>query len=165
MLPPLLHENHIILHLEAPNRETALIEMMAQLPQSEFASKKKVQAIELILQRERFGTTASGDGVAFPHCSIPDITEPVVALGISRKGVDYCALDGAPVFFLLMIIFPESYQGTQAYLDLLREAALIFRDRFLKERLKISQTREEAYEIFSREAGHLIQRPSLRTSA
>lgn len=168
MLPPLLHENYIILPLEAPNRETALVEMMAQLPSSEFPSKKKVQAIELILQRERFGTTASGDGVAFPHCAIAGIEEPLVALGISRKGIDYVALDGAPVYIVVMIIFPESYRGTQAYLDLLREAAMIFRDRFLRERLKITENREEAYEIFSREAGHLLQRSfpgSLRTSA
>lgn len=165
MLSQWLHEDRIVLGIEATQKEGALAEVLAHLPPSLMHGRKKSKVLDLILQREQFGTTASGEGAAFPHCRISGLEEPVILLGISKHGIDFNALDGAPVHFLCVMIFPESYSGTQKYLELLREAALIFRDRFVKERLKISESREEACEIFVREAGHLTQSVRLRHSA
>ena len=155
MLQRLLHEEFVKIHLEAPNREAALADMIAGIASKILPARKKAQILELILQRERFGTTATGEGVALPHCAHAGVEEPLLLLGVSRKGIDYHALDGQPVYFILMMVFPEKYLDSRQRYQLLREAESVFKDRFLRERLKICDSREEAREIFIREAEHL----------
>lgn len=164
MLQHLLLEESVKVHLEAPNREAALAELIAGISPKVLPARKKSQILELVLQRERFGTTAIGEGVALPHCAVEGVETPIFFLGISRKGIGYPSLDGQPVHVILMMIFPENYVGRPERFQLLREAEAIFKDRFLKERLKISESSEEAFEIFVREAEHLMSQ-GVRTSA
>lgn len=167
MLPYSLHEESILINLDAPNREAALAEVIAKLPSFAVPPRKKSLVLDLVLQREMFGTTAVGDSVALPHCFVMDLDHPVSVLAVSRKGIQFSALDGQPVHLIFLTVFPESYRGSAEKQNLLKDAETIFRDRFLQERLKISESTEEAYEIFLREAEHLtghLER-GLRTSA
>lgn len=56
-----------------------------------------------LVEREELGSTAIGGGVAIPHCKMDNLEEVVVAVGLSREGVEFESEDGAPVrlFFLL----------------------------------------------------------------
>ncbi len=155
MLSQLLREELVFLHLEAPNQEAALAELVAHIPNSVLSNRHKSSTLEAVVQRETFGTTAIGDQMAFPHCFLKFIQEPILCIGISRKGIHFPSLDGQPVHLILMMIFPEAYRVNGTRLAIMKEAGLIFRDRFLRERLKISESSAEAYEIFVREAAHL----------
>jgi mannitol/fructose-specific phosphotransferase system IIA component (Ntr-type) len=84
------------------------------------------------------------------------LAEPVVCMGISRKGISFPSLDGQPVHVVFLMIFPDSYRDNGIRPVLMKEMGIILRDRFLRERLKLSETPEEAFEIFIREAEHLI---------
>jgi len=57
-----------------------------------------------LVRREKDGCTGLGGGVAIPHCRTRDIGDVVLAIGVSREGVDFGAPDGLPVtvFFLLL---------------------------------------------------------------
>lgn len=167
MLPYSLHEESILIHLDAPNPEAALAEVIAKLPSFAIPCRKKADILELVLQREMFGTTAIGDSIALPHCFFLDIENPVSVLAISRKGIHFPSLDGQPVHLIFLTVFPESYRGSLEKQNLLKDAEMIFRDQFLRERLKISETPEEAYEIFVREAANLTgaYQVGLKTSA
>ena len=155
MLRQLLLEESIYLNVEGINREVVLTEMMARLSVTGFNSKKKRDVLELLLQRERFGTTAIGDGVAIPRCVYKEIEAPILALGISRNGIDYKALDGNPVHLVFLLAFPEAYPLNQKQ-KFLQDLEFLMRDRFLRERLKISESMTEAYEILCRESEHLL---------
>ncbi len=156
MFQLLLREETIKIRLEAPNREALLAEMVAMLPQTILNSKQKSEALELLLQRERFGTTAIGEGVALPRCTLAGLKEPIACLAISQKGIQYPSLDGEPVHLAFLTIFPEGNAFDQQKRQVLQHAENILRDRFLKERLKISETPEEAYEIILRESHVLM---------
>ena len=145
MLQRLLHEESVKIHLDAPNREAALAELIASIPSTTLSSRKKSQILELILQRERFGTTAIGEGAAMPHCVSSGFEDPIFLLGISRKGIHYPSLDGQPVHVIFMGIFPENYLAQPERLQILRETEIVLRDRYLKERLKSSHSPEQAY--------------------
>lgn len=157
MLQHLLREETVLTHLEAPNPEAALAEMMAYLPSVILHPKKKIKVLERLLQRERFGTTAIGDELAFPHCVTDQVEHPVASLGISRHGIAFPSLDGRPVHVILMLLFPENYLDRPERLQVLKESEKIFRDRFLRECLKTSETSKQAFAIFQREVTHLIQ--------
>ena len=93
----------IIPELESDNVESILKEMVKFLKKNDKISKEK-ELFEKLIQRENLGSTAIGEGVAIPHCKLKGIKNPVVMLGISRKSVDFCSLDGKPshIFFLIV---------------------------------------------------------------
>ena len=62
----------------------------------------------LLLEREKLGTTALGEGVAVPHCKIEGLDEVVVALGLFGKGIEFEATDDIPVRLLFLVISPTA---------------------------------------------------------
>ena len=58
-------------------------------------------------EREELGSTAIGSGVAVPHCKMKDLDEVIVAIGVSRREVDFASEDGNPVRLLFLVISPE----------------------------------------------------------
>jgi PTS system nitrogen regulatory IIA component len=93
----------IIPELESENVEGVLREMVKFLKKKDKISKEK-DLYEKLVQREKLGSTAIGEGVAIPHCKMKGIRNPIVTLAISKKSVDFCSLDGKPshVFFLVV---------------------------------------------------------------
>ena len=157
MFQHLLREETVKLHLEAPNREAALAELIAVLPSWAVPPRQKGNLLELLLQRENFGTTAIGEGVALPHCVFPSIGKSIAALGISRRGISYPSLDGKPVQLIFLTAFPDTPHASEERRLLLHEAENFFRDSFLRERLKICETAEEAYEVLVRESPYTAE--------
>lgn len=99
----LLMQDMIIAELESQDREGVLKEMVAFLKKKNKIAKNK-ELYEKLLQREKLGSTAIGEGVAIPHCKMKGVKNPVVMLAVSKKSVDFHSLDGKPshVFFLVV---------------------------------------------------------------
>ena len=60
--------------------------------------------IRLILDRENKGSTGFGKGVAVPHVKHEQIDGMVATIGVSRQGVDFNALDKAPVYSIVLLL-------------------------------------------------------------
>lgn len=99
----LLKKDMILLDLEALNREGVLQEMVNYLKKKNMVTKEK-ELYEKLVQREKLGSTAIGEGVAIPHCKIKEVRNPVVMLSISQKGVDFYSLDGKPSYLFFMVV-------------------------------------------------------------
>lgn len=96
-------QDMIIMELDSDKREGVLREMVQFLKKKNKISKDK-ELYEKLLQRERLGSTAIGEGVAIPHCKVKSVRDPIVLLAISKKGVNFYSLDGKPsqIFFLVV---------------------------------------------------------------
>jgi PTS system nitrogen regulatory IIA component len=104
----LLFQDMILPELEADDRSGILKEMVTYLKKKEKISKEK-DLFDRLLQREKLGSTAIGDGVAIPHCKMKGTKNPVVMLAISKKGVDFQSLDGNPSYiFFLVVSSPDN---------------------------------------------------------
>ena len=99
----LLKQDMVIPELEHQDMENVLKEMVHFLKKMNKISKDK-ELLEKLIQRERLGSTAIGDGVAIPHCKIKLAKNPLVMLAVSRKGADFNSPDGTPsnIFFLVV---------------------------------------------------------------
>ena len=98
----------ILLGLEAEKREDVLKEMVLFLKKRNHITKEK-ELYEKLLQREKLGSTAIGDGVAIPHCKMKGVKDPIVMLAISTKGVRFHSLDGKPSYlFFLVVSSPDN---------------------------------------------------------
>lgn len=57
-------------------------------------------------EREALGTTGIGSGVAIPHCKLERIDRVIVAVGVSRSGVAFDAVDEKPVRLFFLVLSP-----------------------------------------------------------
>ncbi len=96
-------QDMILPDLESEDRAGILKEMVNYLKKKDKISKEK-DLYDRLLQREKLGSTAIGDGVAIPHCKMKGTKNPIVMLAISKKGVNFHSLDGKPshIFFLVV---------------------------------------------------------------
>lgn len=60
-----------------------------------------------ILDRESIMSTGIGLGIAIPHAKLTSVKDFVIAVGISREGLDYGAIDDQPVHIVVMIGTPD----------------------------------------------------------
>lgn len=104
----LLTQDMVMLEIKSEKRDDVLKELVGFVKKRQKIPKEK-ELFEKLIQREELGSTAIGEGVAIPHCKVKGIKDPVVALAVSRKGVDFKSLDGNPTFvFFLVVSSPEN---------------------------------------------------------
>jgi PTS system nitrogen regulatory IIA component len=60
--------------------------------------------VEVLMERERLGSTGIGDNVAIPHGKLANLSDLRLAFGRSLTGVNFDSMDGKPsqLFFLLL---------------------------------------------------------------
>ncbi len=94
--------------LVATKRDDAIRELVDALVASgKVAAELRDPFIKSILARENRGSTGFGHGVAVPHAKSPLVKSISVAVGISKTGVDFNALDRQPVFSIFLLLSPE----------------------------------------------------------
>ena len=104
----LLIQDMILPDLKSEDRTGILTELVSYLKKKNMISKEK-DLYDRLLQREKLGSTAIGDGVAIPHCKMKGINNPIVMLAISKKGVNFYSLDGKPShLFFLVVSSPDN---------------------------------------------------------
>ncbi len=93
-----------------------------------------------MLKREEQGSTFFNEGVAFPHARINGLTAPVVALGLTRKGVSD-VLTEKPIEIVFLILSPTQTPNIQ--IEVLGLTSRAAQNRQLLQNLKFAQTPEE----------------------
>lgn len=99
-----------------------------------------------ILDRERIVSTGIGMGVAIPHAKLTTLREFFIVIGILQKGVDWNALDGAPVRLIFLIGGPDNKQTE--YLKILSSLTMALRDENLRKEMLSAQNPEEIINLF-----------------
>ncbi|MBU3804880.1 MAG: fructose-specific PTS transporter subunit EIIC [Candidatus Cellulosilyticum pullistercoris] len=86
-----------------------------------------------ILAREDLSTTGIGEGIAIPHAKVDAVTKATLVAAVSKEGVDYESLDGAPSHLLFMIAAPDGANNT--HLEVLSRLSTILMDAKFRESL------------------------------
>ena len=101
-------EDAIIPCLKADKREDAVREMIQALVDAgTISTDQQDEFAKAVMSRERKGSTGFGNGVAVPHVKSPKIEKITVAVGISKEGIEFNALDKQPVYSLFLLLSPE----------------------------------------------------------
>ena len=100
-----------------------------------------------IMEREKKMSTGIGNGIAIPHASCKGIADMSGAIGVSKKGIDYGALDNKPVH--MVFLFATSEKANENHLRILN---LIFHLAMSEEFavMKNAKNAEEIHAILSR---------------
>lgn len=96
---------------------------------------------DALLRREQIVTTGIGMGVAIPHAKLETLQEFFIVIGILRRGVDWQALDGAPVRLIFMIGGPDSRQ--KEYLHILSALTTALKEEDRRKKMLHASSAEE----------------------
>jgi mannitol/fructose-specific phosphotransferase system IIA component (Ntr-type) len=91
-----------IVELKATKKADVLDELIELIGRSGCVTDKK-EFREKILEREKAVSTGVGVGLATPHAKIASVKDFVIAIGLSRDGLDFESLDGNPTHIVVMI--------------------------------------------------------------
>lgn len=97
----------IIPELQATDRNGVIREMVESLGQCVGLDEKDIASIaKAVIQRENQGSTGFGKGVAVPHVKHPAVKRIAASIGRSTAGIDFAALDRAPVYLVVLLLSP-----------------------------------------------------------
>jgi len=111
--------------------------------------KDPAHAVEVLLEREKLGSTGIGQNIAVPHAKSEEVKNLALGVGISEKGVDFEALDGDPVNIIFMVIAP--IDATGLHLKVLARIARLLKDKVFRNSLRACKTAEKIYETIKEE--------------
>ena len=101
-LKELIKESTIKLELESRDKDSVLDEMIKLLVDDNVVTNIKKFKKD-ILARESLSNTGIGFGIAIPHAKSKAVKEPRIAIGVTKKGVNYGSIDGQDVNMVFMI--------------------------------------------------------------
>lgn len=114
----LINTQLICLNLQASSKEEVFQEMAALLAADQRISDEQ-QFVADLWAREDIDNTGFEQGIALPHAKSAAVTQPAVAIGISRQGIAYGAEDGHPSHLFFMIASPAN--GANHHIEVLAE--------------------------------------------
>ncbi len=148
----ILAEDLVIPHLQSTTKTEVLHELARHLA-TQRADIRAEHLVTVLLDRERLGTTAIGEGIAIPHGKLPGLKGVVAVFGRSPQGIDCHSLDGLPTKLFFLLVAPEESAGV--HLKALARVSRLLKDKAFRERLLQGTNRATLYQVICEEDARL----------
>jgi PTS system nitrogen regulatory IIA component len=142
-LTDIVAQNAIIPALKVNNKKQAIQELAARAAQ--LTGQDEKQILEVLLQREKLGSTAVGNGVAIPHGKLPKLARLFGLFARLERPINFEALDGQPVDLFFLLLAPEGAGAD--HLKALAKVARILRDAEIARKLRESRDADALYAV------------------
>ena len=140
----LLKKDSINLNVEASNKKQ-LLEQAVELMNNNGNITDKDKYLELVLKREKEGSTGIGEEIAIPHGKGDSVSAPGLAAMVIPNGVDFEALDEKTVKLLFLIAAPNNKDNV--HLEVLSRLSTLLMDEKFRKKLINAKSKEEFLEI------------------
>lgn len=121
--------------LRAQTKPEVLRELARLMARNDNSLDEKVVG-EVLMERERLGSTGIQDGIAIPHGKVPGLGRIVIACGRSESGIDFDAHDQKPTHLFFVLLAPEFAAGQ--HLKALARLSRLLKDAPFREKLMSS---------------------------
>ncbi|EJG1729187.1 PTS sugar transporter subunit IIA [Vibrio parahaemolyticus] len=129
MITELTNVNLIKGNLQENNKKEVFEELAKMLFENNRISSKEAFLTD-IEARETLSVT-SMDGIAYPHAKSKAVTEPAIAVGVKRKGIEYGDEEGVKPTVFFMIASPDN--GADHHIYVLQELFGKFSEEFIED--------------------------------
>ena len=147
-LNEIVKAEHIESGLKATNRWEAIDELVDNLVANGAIAKSDRDAvIDVVRTRENSMSTGIGYGIGIPHASTDLIENVVGALGRSKNGIDFEALDNQPVTLVVLFLVPKGQ--FQKHLHTLANIARQLHNSEFRAALENAEDAESIFQILS----------------
>ena len=113
--------------------KTAALRALARIFATSDPTLAEDDVYAVLLGREQLASTGVGSGVAIPHGRLASLDVMRAALAVSRGGVAFESLDGAPARIFVAVLGPEKHTGD--HLKALARISRILRDEGVRGKL------------------------------
>lgn len=144
-LAGLLQQNAIIPAMKANSKKQLLQELASRASKITGLSEREI--FDVILQRERLGSTGVGNGIAIPHGKLATLSTIVGIFARLESPVDFEALDDQPVDLVFLLLAPEGAGAD--HLKALSRIARVLRDQDMVAKLRGSNSASAIYAFLS----------------
>ncbi|WP_421416032.1 PTS IIA-like nitrogen regulatory protein PtsN [Agrobacterium tumefaciens] len=146
-LADLLQQDAIIPALKVNSKKQLLQELAAKAARITGVSEREV--FDVILQREKLGSTGVGHGIAIPHGKLSSIYQITGVFARLETPVDFEALDDQPVDLVFLLLAPEGAGAD--HLKALSRIARALRDPELVAKLRATDSDTAIYAFLNQE--------------
>lgn len=122
----------VLPRLKATSKKHVLQELAKRA--AELTGLHERAVFDVLLERERLGTTGVGNGIAIPHGKLPEIKELFGLFARLDEPVDFDAIDEQPVDLVFLLLAPESAGAD--HLKALSRIARVLRDGSTVEKIR-----------------------------
>ncbi|MDL2000759.1 PTS sugar transporter subunit IIA [Vibrio parahaemolyticus] len=129
MITELTNVNLIKGNLQANNKKEVFEELAQMLFENNRISRKEAFLTD-IEARETLSVT-SMDSIAYPHAKSKAVTEPAIAVGVKREGIEYGDEEGIKPTVFFMIASPDN--GADHHIYVLQELFGKFSEEFIED--------------------------------
>lgn len=141
-----LKPTQIVFSLKATDKVQAIEELLDILSKQKLIKNKKL-ILTRIIDRERLESTALGHKVALPHARVDTDGLIAVAVGRSKEGIDFNAVDNKTVHLIILVIWNPSIPGL--FNHLFAGLAQFLRKSSFRQRIFEAKSRSELYSVLS----------------
>jgi nitrogen PTS system EIIA component len=134
-----------IVFLDVETREEA-IKKLVDVFEANHRLKDKEAFYEAVCEREKIVSTGIGMGVAIPHAKLSSYNDFFIGIGILKKGVNWDAIDDAPVRLVFLIGGPDDKQTE--YLQILSGLTLAVKDEERRKKIISLEYVDEILRLF-----------------
>ncbi len=134
-LTDILISEACVVDMQAKTKKEALRELAAGLAAS-VEGLEAPELLDMLLEREKLGTTAMGDGIAIPHARVESLDRLLASFGRSRNGVDFDSVDGKRTHLFFLLVAPGT-EGSTHLLTLARLSRFLTQPEFRNKLLEV----------------------------
>lgn len=141
----LLNQSGVITKLRATSKKQVLQELAKRA--AEATGLPERQIFEVLLERERLGTTGVGNGIAIPHGKLPGLKQLFGMFARLESPVEFDAIDEQPVDLIFLLLAPEAAGAD--HLKALARVSRLLRDRSVCEKLRGANQADAIYALLT----------------
>jgi len=145
MINDLLVPQAVIADLKATSKKQALQELARRA--AEISGLHERTIFDVLMERERLGTTGVGNGIAIPHGKLANLDRLYGLFARLSQPVDFQAIDERPVDLIFVLLAPESAGAD--HLKALAKVSRLLRDRPTCDKLRGTDNAEALFAILT----------------
>ncbi len=141
----LITPESVIPNLKVTSKKQALQELAKRAATLFDIGEREV--FEVLLEREKLGTTGVGNGIAIPHGKLADLGTLYGLFARLERPVDFDSIDERPVDLIFLLLAPEN-AGAE-HLKALSRVSRVLRDKGVCNKLRATDTPEALYSLLT----------------
>jgi len=141
----LLTPDSIVPALKASCKKQALQELSRRGAKATGLSDRRI--FDVLLERERLGTTGVGSGIAIPHGKLGELDDVKGVFARLADPIDFVSIDDHPVDVMFVVLAREDAGAD--HLKALARVSRLLRDKTVCEKLRGSKNKDALYALLT----------------
>jgi len=146
----LISSNVVVANLKATSKKQVLQDLSRRAADATGLHERAI--FDVLMERERLGTTGVGNGIAIPHGKLPELDRLHGHFARLEQPVHFQSIDERPVDLIFLLLAPESAGAD--HLKALAKVSRVLRDDSICEKLRGTDTSDALYAILTGSVEH-----------